>query len=101
MVFKKVKIPKALREQVWLKFNGRVYDAKCYIKWCKNNITVYDYECSHCIPEKNGGPTTLENLRPCCSRCNKSMSYTYTIDEFNKLGKEQTKYCSSCPCVIC
>jgi len=99
MVYKKVKIPKALREQVWLKYNGRVYDAKCYIKWCKNNITVYDYECSHNIPEIKSGPTTLENLRPCCSRCNKSMGSLYTIDEFNKLGENQESKC--CPCVIC
>jgi 5-methylcytosine-specific restriction endonuclease McrA len=99
MVVKKVKIPKALREQVWLKYNGRKYDAKCFIKWCKNNITVYDYECSHNIPEIKSGPTTLENLRPCCSRCNKSMGSQYTIDEFNELGKKD----KMCPigCIIC
>ena len=98
MVAKKVKIPKALREQVWLKFNGRVYDAKCNVRWCKNKVDVFNYEVGHNIPESKGGPTVLENLRPLCSRCNKSMSNDYTIDQFNTLGKETT-----CPsmCVIC
>ena len=26
-------IPKALREQVWLKFVGKRYETKCYIRW--------------------------------------------------------------------
>lgn len=94
----KQKIPKALREQVWLKYIGKLYEHKCYINWCKNTITVYDYEVSHNIPESKGGKTVLENLRPCCSRCNKSMSNIYTIDEFNKLGNTTKK---SISCIIC
>ena len=96
---KKAVIPKALREQTWLKYNGRVYDSKCYVRWCKNKITVYDFESGHNIPESKQGITELDNLRPLCSRCNKSMSNTYTIDEWNKLGKPINK----CPefCVIC
>ena len=43
-IIKRKPIPKALREQVWLKDCGRVFDHKCNVKWCKNNITVYDYE---------------------------------------------------------
>jgi 5-methylcytosine-specific restriction endonuclease McrA len=94
MVAKKVKIPKALREQVWLKYNGRKYDAKCFIKWCKNNITVYDYEVGHNIPHSKGGKDTIDNLFAICSRCNKSMSDNYTIDEFSKtfLSSEKKKY---------
>jgi 5-methylcytosine-specific restriction endonuclease McrA len=99
---KRIKIPKALKEQVWLKYNGRNYDAKCNVPWCQNMITVYDHESGHVIPHSKGGLTILENLRPICSRCNKSMSDNYTIDEWNKLGFSETnirRFYSNC-CTI-
>ena len=34
-------IPKALREQIWLKYFGPVFENKCYINWCKNKINVF------------------------------------------------------------
>lgn len=82
---KKEKIPAALREQVWIQKSGRVFEKKCSIVWCENNITVFDFQCGHNIPESKGGKTTLENLIPICSRCNLSMSDNYTIDEWNQL----------------
>ena len=36
----KLKIPKALREQVWLQFIGKKYSSECYVKWCKNNHLI-------------------------------------------------------------
>jgi 5-methylcytosine-specific restriction endonuclease McrA len=84
----KAKIPVALREQVWLTYFGKKYQHKCYIRWCKNNIDVFNFQVGHNVPESKGGPTTLENLRPICIRCNQSMSNVYTIDEWNKLGKQ-------------
>ncbi len=83
----KVKIPKALREQVWLKEFGKIYIAKCPTTWCENKITVFDFQCGHDIPESKGGETILENLVPICSRCNLSMSNTYTFKEWNLLSK--------------
>jgi 5-methylcytosine-specific restriction endonuclease McrA len=80
-------IPKALREQVWLKFVGKRYETKCYIRWCKNKMDVFNFHVGHNIPESQGGPTTLENLRPICARCNLSMGDSYTIDEWQLLGK--------------
>jgi 5-methylcytosine-specific restriction endonuclease McrA len=86
----KIRIPVALREQVWIHFNGRKFENKCYIRWCKNKINVFDFQVGHNIPESKGGPTTLENLRPVCSRCNQSMSNNYSIDQWNELGKENS-----------
>jgi 5-methylcytosine-specific restriction endonuclease McrA len=80
-------IPKALREQVWFTQLGKVYEAKCVVSWCQNKITVFDFEVGHNLPESKGGSTTLDNLRPICARCNKSMSNRYSIDEWNSLGK--------------
>jgi 5-methylcytosine-specific restriction endonuclease McrA len=82
----KTKIPKALREQVWLKQFGKTFKHKCHVTWCKNEITVFDFECGHNTPESKGGLTNLSNLLPLCSRCNKSMGNRYTITEWIKLG---------------
>ena len=84
-IHRKKTIPKALREQVWLSQIGPKYEAKCPIGWCKNTITVFDFQSGHIIPESKGGPTTLENLMPICSRCNLSMNNQYTITEWNTL----------------
>lgn len=83
----KKQIPKALREQVWITNLGSVFEAKCVVTWCVNKITVFDFEVGHNLPESKGGATTLENLRPICARCNKSMGNRYSIDEWNTLGK--------------
>jgi 5-methylcytosine-specific restriction endonuclease McrA len=80
---RKDKIPKALREQVWLKYIGRRYQGKCPIVWCRNTMTVFDFQCGHNIPESRGGHTTVDNLVPICSRCNTSMGNQYTIDQWN------------------
>lgn len=100
---KKEKIPKALREQVWLKHMGKVYEAKCPIVWCSNVINVYDFQSGHNIPESRGGKTNITNLVPICARCNISMGKKYTIDEWNKSlsGKVQEAPVPSWNCCSC
>jgi hypothetical protein len=88
----KEKIPKALREQVWLTHIGKKYEAKCHVKWCKNKITVFDFQSGHNIPESKGGATDISNLRPICGRCNSSMNDQYSIDEWEKLSKPISKW---------
>ena len=83
----KEKIPKAMREQIWLRDLGKKYEGKCRIVWCENKITVFDFQCGHDIPESHGGATIIENLVPICSRCNLSMSNTYTIKQWNQLSR--------------
>lgn len=82
--YTKSKIPKALREQVWISHMGDTFSSKCKISWCQNRMTAFDFQCGHNIPESKGGSTTLENLIPICARCNTSMGNTYTIDEWSK-----------------
>jgi 5-methylcytosine-specific restriction endonuclease McrA len=84
----KQKIPKAVREQVWLQKLGKKYETKCWTQWCENRITVFDFHCGHDVPESRGGVTSIENLVPICARCNLSMSDTYTFTEWNKLSKK-------------
>jgi hypothetical protein len=78
----KATIPKALREQVWIQGMGRSFEGKCRTTWCTNQITVFDFQCGHNIPECKGGQTSLTNLVPICSRCNQSMGSQYTFDEW-------------------
>ena len=79
---RKATIPKALREQVWLKQMGYTFEGKCPTTWCQNKITVFNFESGHNIPESKGGPTTIENLIPLCGNCNKSMSSGHTFHEW-------------------
>jgi len=83
---RKKAIPKAIREQVWLKYNGKKYEKKCNVKWCKNKITVFDFHVGHNRPESKGGSLRITNLRPICARCNLSMSNNYTITQWEKIG---------------
>ena len=80
----KIKIPRALREQVWLVHVGPKFQNKCKVSWCTNTMNVFDYQCGHNIPESKGGKTDVQNLIPICSRCNLSMGNQFTIDEWNK-----------------
>ena len=92
--YRKTKIPKALREQVWLKSMGERFDGKCKVVWCKNRINVFDFQCGHNVPESKGGKTTLDNLFPICGRCNVSMGSQYTIDEWNtKFASSRSWFC--------
>ena len=94
----KVKIPLALREQVWLLYMGdKFFKQKCSVKWCENIITPFSFECGHNIPESKGGATDLTNLQPICSKCNKSMGDEYTIDQFSALSeRRQTSHLWEC-----
>lgn len=82
--YKKKRIPKALREQVWLNYMGRIFEGKCRVEWCTNTITAFDFQCGHNVPESKGGKTNISNLIPICGRCNNSMGDRYSIGEWNK-----------------
>jgi hypothetical protein len=85
---RKQNIPKAVREQLWVRDMGHVFEGKCKVTWCKNIITVFDFQCGHNIPESKGGETALPNLQAVCARCNTSMGDRYTIDEWSKKHQE-------------
>lgn len=90
--YKKQKIPKALREQLWIHKVGRRFETKCKTPWCKNKISVFDFQCGHDIPESRGGKTDITNLVPICGRCNLSMGNQYTFSEWCKIHKTTPKW---------
>ena len=89
--YKKATIPKAVREQCWLKVFGESFKQKCYIDWCDNDITVFDFHVGHDKPESEGGTLNIDNLKPICARCNLSMSNNYTIKQWNNFNKQPKK----------
>ena len=78
-----IKVPSSLKHNVWIVNVGEKFKAKCAVRWCKNIITPFTFEAGHNIPSSKGGETTIDNLKPVCSNCNKSMGNQYTIDQFS------------------
>jgi 5-methylcytosine-specific restriction endonuclease McrA len=92
-VDRKAKVPRAVREQVWLTSVGAKYEAKCGVRWCTNKMNVFDFHVGHNIPESKGGTLDIKNLQAICSRCNLSMGNQYSIDEWNNMSKVAATGC--------
>lgn len=98
---KKQQMNKTTRALVWNKYyKDNIGSALCFV--CKiNKITPFYFECGHIVSEKDGGTSTVDNLRPICGMCNKSMG-TKNMNEFklelekkNKIEKKSTKKTTS------
>lgn len=78
---KKEKIPSAVRKIVWNTYIGKDNpNGKCLC--CDaEDISSTNFECGHIKSEKNGGEVNVENLRPICGHCNKSIGGN-NMDEF-------------------
>lgn len=79
--YKKKSIPQAIRVQVWNTYIGEQARSGDCMALCHKTIDVTDFECGHVIAEAKGGATTIENLRPICHSCNRSMS-TMNLNEW-------------------
>lgn len=72
---KKKSIPKTIKNNIWNTYIGREKGiGECYC--CFSEIDSKHFECGHVISESEGGEISVENLRPVCSLCNKSMGST-------------------------
>ena len=92
--YQKKKIPKKVKEEVWVSNFGYRYNSKCYINWCSNKINVFNFHVGHDVPESKGGSDNINNLKPICDRCNLSMGSQNTIQEWNKkYTKKRNCYC--------
>jgi 5-methylcytosine-specific restriction endonuclease McrA len=73
-------LPAAVRSAVWNAWNGRASGvAPCTV--CGTRVSQQDFECGHVVAASLGGPDTVENLRPVCRLCNRSMG-TENLHEF-------------------
>lgn len=100
--YKKKCIPSSLKTAIWITYNGECFKSKCHVSWCHNTITVFNFEAGHDIPESKGGATCLDNLKPICSACNKSMGNMYTISEYSRVfaprARKQRRWLSRMLC---
>jgi len=90
--YKKKPIPKAVKTAVWNKYIGEKYGTSKCFTGCKSTISCNNHECGHIIAEVNGGEINIDNLRPICSCCNKSMG-SQNMNEFIKKHGLKSKKC--------
>lgn len=76
-------IKQAIRKLVWYHYNGKKNSN--VLCWCCNSteITPFDFECGHVEARSKGGKDTIQNLRPICGLCNRSMGNQNML-EFQK-----------------
>lgn len=85
----KEKIPVAVKRIVWNTYIGQDKLKGLCLCCGFEEVTMTNFECGHVKSEKNGGEVTVENLRPICSNCNKSMG-SKDMDAFMKQYKIKT-----------
>lgn len=77
---KRKTIPKSVKDKLWDDtFGASKGEAECYV--CNTIINSKKFDCGHIISVKNGGSDSLDNLKPICSTCNKSMGIE-NLEEF-------------------
>lgn len=79
---KRSSCPKSVKESVWAKYCGiNKMIGKCYV--CSKPIHFTDFEVGHNKAFAKGGKWNINNLRPICKSCNRSMG-TMTIESFKR-----------------
>ena len=83
---KKIKIPSKVRLDVWATYIGEdIAKHKCM---CCKRVTIKqtEFEVGHVLSEAQGGTLEINNLRPICSVCNKSMGARNMVDFVKQYG---------------
>ena len=76
-------IPKSLKSLVWDRNVGKEKGVgPCFV--CNISIDSKNFECGHIKSINDGGLTNIDNLKPICGCCNKSMG-TQNLNEFKIL----------------
>jgi 5-methylcytosine-specific restriction endonuclease McrA len=83
VVKKKAPIPTVVKASIWNKYIGNIIFGKCCCCGI-SEITPFNFEVGHVLAESHGGVITIDNLRPICGSCNRSMG-TKNMKEFARL----------------
>lgn len=93
----RISIPKTVKDNLWDQHFGKEAGiGKCYC--CNAEINSKKFDCGHIISVADGGTNNIDNLKPICSTCNKSMGTqnmeTFKKEYFEKNAKfEKCNYC--------
>ena len=83
---KRLAIPAAVRASVWNQYIGNTKGiSKCFVG-CGEKISRSNFECGHIVSCANGGKIIIDNLRPICGLCNKSMGTMNMIQFIETYG---------------
>jgi len=85
-VRRKQKIPSKVRTDIWATYIGaHIAEHKCI---CCKKVTIKqsDFEVGHVLSEAQGGTLEINNLRPICSVCNKSMGSRNMVEYVKQYG---------------
>ena len=77
------KIPNALRQAVWHDF---AKDSEVCFCCKREKISNANFECGHIVSVRDGGLDTIQNLRPICSQCNRSMGTKNMLEFMAQCG---------------
>lgn len=83
-------LTKSMRNSCWLRYVGEAFKGTCFTG-CGVEITMFNFECGHVVSVDKGGENKLDNLRPICGTCNKSMGTKNMIDFINEAGYKANK----------
>ena len=91
---KRKTIPKAVKNSVWNTYiesnDPNKLIGKCFVG-CGCEITIANFELGHVKAYSKGGSDKVENLRPICSTCNKSMGTMNLLEFKEKYGLDVKK----------
>jgi hypothetical protein len=89
---KRKNIPKAVKQCVWKKYiSDTCLKGKCFVG-CGTSIQIHNFEVGHVIAFANGGEDIIDNLRPICYLCNRSMGTTNLNEFIEKFGFKDNNY---------
>lgn len=79
-----------IRQLVWNSHIGAVHGSSLCQCCGATQISPFNFEVGHIVARAKGGKDSVENLRPICGLCNRSMQ-TMNLFEFQKLHQLPVK----------
>jgi hypothetical protein len=80
---KKDAIPKILKDLCWYTWVGKTVASHTCLCCERMEIRMNSFECGHVLAEAKGGQLSVENLRPICGGCNRSMG-SENLEDFKR-----------------
>ena len=77
--YKKMSIPKTVKNCLWINTYGDSRIGKCKI-CLREDVSLSSFQACHILAEKNGGSCALDNLMVGCALCNSSMGTANALD---------------------
>lgn len=87
----KEKIPATVRNAVWVNYIGPIKATSMCFCCNSNPISISVFECGHIKSEHDGGKVHIDNLRPICGLCNKSMGTKDMVKFMQTYGFKQSR----------